>query len=102
MPSRVIAQAIAHRIQSTKTATEPDIDFSISPTGSCVAIWQNSVAISQVRQSYSCHNGAARTPTPRIYAPPIAMNPAAKKSELVIIVTLIAITALLALSFVIS
>jgi hypothetical protein len=30
------------------------------------------------------------------------MNPAAKKSELVIIVTLVAITALLALSFVIS
>jgi hypothetical protein len=41
-------------------------------------------------------------PAPRIYAPPFAMNPAAKKSELVIIVTLVAITALLALSFVIS
>jgi hypothetical protein len=33
---------------------------------------------------------------------PFAMNPAAKKSELVIIVALVAITAPLALSFVIS
>jgi hypothetical protein len=41
-------------------------------------------------------------PAPYIYAPSFAMNPAVKKSELVIIVTLIAITALLALSFVIS
>jgi hypothetical protein len=37
-----------------------------------------------------------------IYAPAFVMNPAVKKFELVIIVTLIAITALLALSFVIS
>ena len=41
-------------------------------------------------------------PAPHIHAPPFAMNPSAKKSELVIIVTLVAITALLALSFVIS